>query len=111
MKHLKKLYILLLWSLIGCEDPQIIIKRVTDPYNTSVDFPYKTIYIDSCQYIAGTRMGTFVLVHKGNCKHCLKTKQGIVTTIHDTIYIPKPRNVQSINQTGGQTAQTIINSK
>lgn len=67
---MKKIILLTLTILLmmGCRNDY---KNQDDSYNTSRSLDFKTIVIDSCEYIEGF----YKLSHKGNCKYCKERRQ------------------------------------
>lgn len=68
MAIIKKITLLALVALImvGCD-----YRNPDGSYDTSRSFNFRTIVIDSCEYVSGSRK----LAHKGNCRFCRERRQ------------------------------------
>ena len=68
MAIIKKITLLALVALImvGCD-----YRNPDGSYDTSRSFNFRTIVIDSCEYVFGSRK----LAHKGNCRFCRERRQ------------------------------------
>lgn len=65
---MKKIILLALTALmvVGCD-----YQNPDGSYDTSRSFMFKTIVIDSCEYISGYKR----LAHKGNCRFCAERRK------------------------------------
>ncbi len=96
--------ILLLFLIIGCNtktdkpEPTVVMQLVDSTANV------KSIYRDTLvihSRIKAPDVDTVFIVKDSF----------IVLTIHDTVYINLKPKITTVNQTGGQTAEKIINNQ
>ena len=81
---MKKIFILsILFAMISCsEQPDTNIyhdaEMTNDIYNVN-EVHLRTVVIDSCEYLIGSRYepgaGYGYLAHKGNCKYCAERRK------------------------------------
>ena len=72
---MKRIVILLstLFALCACEDNHSI--------HYILDYDYKVIEIDSCEYIYRRQGSRGYLAHKGNCKYCRERDRKMIKDI------------------------------
>ena len=69
---MKKILVIGLLAIGACNPPANVEKKDTTYIVRDEAIAVEIVIIDSCEYLYGLWGGTYLLTHKGNCKHCKK---------------------------------------